>query len=46
MFPIDIIEAVHANYGKMTSHTVRRLDEILAEQLDNVRNFKTHAAKM
>ncbi len=26
--------------------TVRRLDEILAEKLDNVRNFKTHAAKM
>jgi hypothetical protein len=24
----------------------RRLEEILAEKLDNVRNFKTHAAKM
>jgi hypothetical protein len=29
-----------------TTRTVRRLDEILAEKLDNVRNFKTHAAKM
>jgi hypothetical protein len=31
---------------KTTTHTVRRLDEILAENLDNVPNFKTHAAKM
>ncbi len=35
-----------AHYGKITTRTVRRLDEILAEKLDNVRNFKTHAAKM
>jgi hypothetical protein len=46
MLPIDIIEAVCASYEKTTSHTVRRLDEILAEKLDNVRNFKSHAAKM
>jgi hypothetical protein len=46
MTPIDIINAVRANYGKRTTRTVRRLDEILAEKLDNVRNFKTHAAKM
>jgi hypothetical protein len=44
--PIDIINAVRANYGKTTTRTVRRLGEILAEKLDNVRNFKTHAAKM
>ncbi len=46
MTPIDIINAVRANYGKTTTRTVRRLDEILAEKLDNVRKFKTHAAKM
>ena len=46
MMPIDIIDAVRAHYGKTTTRTVRRLDEILAEKLDNVRNFKTHAAKM
>jgi hypothetical protein len=46
MTPIVIINAVLANYGKTTTRTVRRLDEILAEKLDNVRNFKTHAAKM
>jgi hypothetical protein len=39
MTPIDIINAVRANYGKTTTRTVRRLDEILAEKLDNVRNF-------
>jgi hypothetical protein len=43
---IDIINAVRANYGKTTTLTVRRLDKILAEKQDNVRNFKTHAAKM
>jgi hypothetical protein len=46
MTPIDIIDAVRTHYGKPTTRTVRRLDEILAEKLDNVRNFKTHAAKM
>jgi hypothetical protein len=46
MMPIDIIDAVRAHYGKTTTRTVMRLDEILAEKLDNVRNFKTHAAKM
>ncbi len=46
MTPIDIINAVRANYGKTTTCTVRRLDEIPAEKLDNVRNFKNHAAKM
>ncbi len=46
MTPIDIINAVRAHYGKTTTHTVRRLDEILAEKTDNVRNFKTHAPKM
>ena len=46
MTPIDIIDAVRAHYGKTTARTVRRLDEILAEKLDNVRNFKTHAAEM
>ncbi len=46
MMHIDIINAVRAHYGKTTTRTVRRLDEILAEKLDNVRNFKTHAAKM
>ncbi len=37
---------MRANYGKTTTRTVRRLDKILAEKLDNVRNFKTHAAKI
>ncbi len=46
MMPIDIINAVRAHYGKKTTRTVRRLDQILAEKIDNVRNFKTHAAKM
>ncbi len=46
MTPIDIINAVRASYGKTTTLTVKRLDEILAEKLDNVRKFKTHAAKM
>jgi hypothetical protein len=46
MTSIDIIDAVRTHYGKTTTCTVRRLDEILAEKLDNVRNFKTHAAKM
>ncbi len=47
MTPIDIINTVRAHYGKTTTRTVRRLDEILAEKLDNnVRNFKTNAAKM
>ncbi len=46
MTSIDIINSVRAHYGKTTTRTVRRLDEILAEKLDNVRNFKTHEAKM
>jgi hypothetical protein len=46
MTPINIINAVRAHYGKTATRTVRRLDEILAEKLDNVRNFKTDAAKM
>jgi hypothetical protein len=46
MTSIDIINAVGANYGETTPRTVRRLDEILAEKMDNVCNFKTHAAKM
>ncbi len=44
--PIDIINVVRAHYGKTATRTARRLDEILAEKLDNVRNFKTHTAKM
>jgi hypothetical protein len=40
MMPIDIINTVRAHNGKTTTRTVRRLDEILAEKLDNVRNFK------
>ena len=44
--PTDIFDAVRVHYGKTTTRTARRLDEILAEKLDNVRNFKTHAAKM
>jgi hypothetical protein len=46
IMPIDIINAVRAHYGRTTTRTARRLDEILAEKLDNVRNFKTHTAKM
>jgi hypothetical protein len=46
MMPIDITDAVREHYGKTTTRTTRRLDEILAERLDNVRNFKTHTAKM
>jgi hypothetical protein len=46
MTSIDIINAMRANYRKTTTRTVRRLDEILAEKMDNLRNFKTHAAKM
>ncbi len=46
MMPIDIIDAVRSHYVRTTTRTVRRLDEILAEKLDNVRNFRTHAAKM
>jgi hypothetical protein len=42
MTPIDIINAARANYGKTTTRTVKRIDEILAEKLDNVRNFKTN----
>jgi hypothetical protein len=44
--PVDIINAVREHYGKTTTCTARRLDEILADTLDNVRNFKTHTAKM
>ncbi len=40
MLPIDIIDTVRAHYGKTTTRTARRLEEILAEKLDN------HAAKM
>ncbi len=36
---IDIINVMRAHYGKTTTRTVRRLDKILAEKLDNVRNF-------
>jgi hypothetical protein len=42
----NIINAVRASYEKTTTRAVRKLDEILAEKLDNVRNFKTYAAKM
>jgi hypothetical protein len=38
MTPIDIINAVRANYGETTTRTVKKLDEILAEKLDNVCN--------
>ncbi len=38
MTPIDIINTVRANYGKTTTRTVRKLDEILAKKLDS-RNF-------
>ncbi len=46
MMPIDIFDAVRVHYGKTTTRTARRLDEILAEKLDNLCNFKTHTAKM
>jgi hypothetical protein len=46
MLPIDIIDAVRANFGNKMTRTARRLEEILAEKLDNARNFETHAAKM
>ena len=42
----DIIEAVRAPYGKTTRHTIKRVKEILSEKLDNVRNWRTHSAKM
>ena len=42
----NIIEEVRNVYGKTTRHTVRRIKEILAEKLDNVRNLRTHVAKM
>jgi hypothetical protein len=43
MRPIDIINAVRTHYGQTTTRTARRLEEILAEKLDNVRNFGTTA---
>ncbi len=46
MTPIDIINPVRVHYGKKATRTARRLDEILAEKSDNVRNFKIHTAKM
>jgi hypothetical protein len=42
----DIIEAVRSTYGKTASHTIKRVKEILTEKLDNVRNWRTHSAKM
>jgi hypothetical protein len=42
----DIIEAVRFTYGKTTRHTIKRVKEILTEKLDNVRNWRTHSAKM
>ena len=42
----NIIEEVRNIYGKTTRHTVRRIKEILAEKLDDVRNLRTHVAKM
>ncbi len=42
----DIIEAVRTNYGKTIRHTIKRVKEILTEKLDNVRNWRTHSAKM
>jgi hypothetical protein len=42
----NIIEEVRTIYGKITRHTVKRIKEILAEKLDNVRNLRTHVAKM
>jgi hypothetical protein len=42
----NIIEEVQTIYGKTTRHTVKRIKEILSDKLDNVRNLRTHAAKM
>ena len=42
----DIIEAVRSTYGKTTRHTIKRIKEILSEKLDNVRNWRSHSAKM
>jgi hypothetical protein len=42
----DIIEAVRSNYGKTTRPTIKRVKEILTKKLDNVRNWRTHSAKM
>jgi hypothetical protein len=42
----DIIEAVRSNCGKTTRHTITRVKEILTGKLDNVRNWRTHSAKM
>jgi hypothetical protein len=42
----DIIEAVRSTYGKTTRHTIKRVNEILTEKLDNVSNWRTHSAKM
>jgi hypothetical protein len=42
----DIIEAVRSNYGKTTRHTIKGVKEILTEKLDNVRNWRSHSAKM
>ena len=42
----NIIEEVRNVYETTTRHTVRRIKEILAEKLDNVRNLRTHVAKM
>ncbi len=42
----DIIKAVCSTYGKTTRHTIKRVKEILTEKLDNVRNWRTHSAKM
>ncbi len=42
----NIIEEVHAIYGKTTRHTVKRIKEILSDKLDNVRNLRMNVAKM
>ncbi len=42
----DIIQAARSTYGKTTRHTIKRVKEILSEKLDNVRNWRTHSAKM
>jgi hypothetical protein len=42
----DIIEAFRSTYGKTTHHTIKIVKEILTEKFDNVRNWRTHSAKM
>jgi hypothetical protein len=42
----DIIEAVRSTYDKTTRHTIKRVEEILSEKIDNMRNWRAHSAKL